>query len=78
MIRKSDPQTIAPYLKDASNFSGGCAEEVIIPETTAELVEFLQNNDRPVTVAGAGTGLRSGKAVRGESPRAFHPDQPVD
>ena len=61
MIRKNDPQTIAPYLKDASNFSEGCAEEVVIPETTAELVDFLKSNDRPLTVAGAGTGLTASR-----------------
>lgn len=61
MIRKHDPQTIAPYLKDASNYSGGCADEVIIPETTQELVQFLQSNDRPITVAGAGTGLTASR-----------------
>lgn len=61
MIRKKDPQTIAPYLKDASNFSGGRAEEVIIPETPAELVQFLQSNKLPVTVAGAGTGLTASR-----------------
>lgn len=61
MIRKNDPQTIAPYLKDASNFSGGCADEVVIPENTAELIEFLQSNQLPVTVAGAGTGLTASR-----------------
>ncbi|GJL78261.1 MAG: FAD-linked oxidase [Nitrospinaceae bacterium] len=61
MIRKNDPQTIAPYLKDASNYSGGCADEVIIPETTEELIRFLKNDDRPVTVAGAGTGLTASR-----------------
>lgn len=61
MIRKNDPRTIAPYLKDASNFSGGYAEEVVIPETTAELVEFLRTNDRPMTIAGAGTGLTASR-----------------
>jgi D-lactate dehydrogenase (cytochrome) len=61
MIRKTDPQTIAPYLKDASNFSGGQADEVVIPETPAELIEFLKTNQRPVTVAGAGTGLTASR-----------------
>jgi D-lactate dehydrogenase (cytochrome) len=61
MIRKTDPQTIAPYLKDASNFSGGHADEVVIPETTAELIEFLKKNRLPVTVAGAGTGLTASR-----------------
>jgi len=34
MIIITKPELIAPYLKDASNFSGGMAEEVIIPETS--------------------------------------------
>ena len=61
MIRKRDPRAIAPYLKDASNFSGGCADEVIIPESTDELVEFLSTNPFPVTVAGSGTGLTASR-----------------
>lgn len=61
MIRKTDPATIAPYLQDASNFSGGQAEEVIIPENATELIEFLKDNDRPVTIAGAGTGVTAGR-----------------
>ncbi len=61
MIRKTDPQTIAPYLKDASNFADGRAEEVIIPETIAELIEFLKSNHLPVTVAGTGTGLTASR-----------------
>ncbi len=61
MIRKTDPQTIAPYLKDASNFSGGRADAVIIPETAAELIEFLKSNRLPVTIAGAGTGLTASR-----------------
>ncbi|MFQ5672555.1 MAG: FAD-binding oxidoreductase [Nitrospinales bacterium] len=61
MIRKTDPQAIAPYLKDASNFSGGQAAEVVIPETVAELVDFLKTNREPITVAGAGTGLTASR-----------------
>ena len=38
MLRKTDPKIIAPYLKDASNFFDGQANEVIIPETHDELV----------------------------------------
>ena len=56
MIYKIDPQTISPYLKDASNYSGGSADKVIIPESSDELIAFLQNNNRPITIAGAGTG----------------------
>jgi FAD/FMN-containing dehydrogenase len=61
MIRKTKPEFIAPYLRDASNFSGGIAEEVIIPETSDELAEFLKNEIRPITVAGAGTGLTASR-----------------
>jgi len=61
MLRKTDPETIAPYLKDASNFSGGRAQEVVIPENREELAEFLKANDEPITVAGAGTGLTASR-----------------
>ncbi len=65
MIRKTEPAFIAPYLRDASNFSGGNAEEVIIPETSDELTIFLQNEIRPVTVAGAGTGVTASRIPSG-------------
>ncbi len=65
MIRKTKPEFIAPYLKDASNFSGGNAEEVIIPESSEELVIFLKNETRPVTIAGAGTGLTASRIPYG-------------
>lgn len=61
MIRKTDPQAIAPYLKDASNFSAGKAAEVVIPENTGELIEFLQSNRGPITIAGAGTGVTASR-----------------
>jgi FAD/FMN-containing dehydrogenase len=65
MIRKNTPELIAPYLKDASNCSGGVAEEVIIPENSDELVEFLQKENRPITIAGAGTGLTASRIPSG-------------
>lgn len=61
MFRKTDPETVAPYLKDASNFSGGRASEVLVPETREELVAFLKESDQPVTLAGAGTGLTASR-----------------
>jgi len=61
MFRKTDPETIAPYLKDASNFSEGQASEVVIPETREELVAFLKKNESPITLAGAGTGLTASR-----------------
>jgi D-lactate dehydrogenase (cytochrome) len=65
MIIITKPELIAPYLKDASNFSGGMAEEVIIPETSEELVDFLNDETRSVTVAGAGTGLTASRIPLG-------------
>jgi len=61
MIRKTDPETIAPYLKDASNFAEGQASEVVIPETREELIGFLKENQNPITLAGAGTGLTASR-----------------
>lgn len=61
MFRKTDPESIAPYLKDASNFSDGQANEVIIPESREELVAFLKDNESPVSLAGAGTGLTASR-----------------
>ena len=65
MFRKTDPETIAPYLKDASNFSEGQASEVVIPETCEELVAYLKENKNPVTLAGAGTGLTASRIPLG-------------
>ena len=65
MIRKTQPEFIVPYLRDASNFSGGNAEEVVIPETSDELADFLKNETRPVTIAGAGTGLTASRIPSG-------------
>jgi D-lactate dehydrogenase (cytochrome) len=61
MIRKTSKESIAPYLRDASNYSGGKAEEVLIPENMDELVSALKNDLRPVTIAGAGTGLTASR-----------------
>ena len=65
MYRKTDPETIAPYLKDASNFLEGQASEVVIPESREELVDFLTENKSPVTLAGAGTGLTASRIPLG-------------
>ncbi|MCA9483401.1 MAG: FAD-binding oxidoreductase [Nitrospina sp.] len=57
MIIKNEHSAVSPYLKDASNFPGSSADAVVIPETTEELVAFLKDNDQPVTLSGARTGL---------------------
>ena len=61
MIRKTNKETIAPYLRDASNYQLGNAEEVVIPETVMELIKFLKNDSRNITIAGAGTGLTASR-----------------
>jgi len=61
MIRKTSKESIEPYLRDASNYSGGKAEEVLIPENVDELVSVLKSDLRPVTIAGAGTGLTASR-----------------
>ena len=61
MIRKTDPQMVVPYLRDASGFSGGSASEVVIPETREELSAFLRSNRQPITIAGAGTGVTASR-----------------
>jgi FAD/FMN-containing dehydrogenase len=61
MIRIQEKDSIAPYLRDASNFSKGFASQVIIPETKEETVHFLKENKDAITIAGAGTGLTAGR-----------------
>jgi D-lactate dehydrogenase (cytochrome) len=61
MIYKTDPHSISPYLKDASNYIGGCADKVVIPETIEELSCFLKTNTQQITIAGAGTGMTASR-----------------
>ena len=61
MLYKTSEQTIKPYLQDASNYSNGFADKVVIPESVEELVDFLNNNQEPITVAGAGTGMTASR-----------------
>lgn len=61
MIRKTNKESIEPYLRDASNYSGGKVEEVLIPDNVDELVSVLKSDLRPVTIAGAGTGLTASR-----------------
>src|SRR3989338_8487365 len=58
-MRKKDREAIRSYFEDSSNLRGGYADELIVPENTEELVEFLREADLkriPVTVSGGGTG----------------------
>jgi D-lactate dehydrogenase (cytochrome) len=60
MLRSTNPDVIRPYLKDASNLTGGYADEVVFPEDEKEVVQVMDEACRtktPVTIAGNGTGL---------------------
>ncbi len=61
MIYKTDPQAISPYLQDASNYLGGFADKVVIPESIEELTSFLKTNTQQITIAGAGTGMTASR-----------------
>ena len=61
MIYKTDPQAISPYLQDASNYLGGFADKVVIPESIEELSSFLKTNTQQITIAGAGTGITASR-----------------
>lgn len=64
MIHKKDRATFSDYLLDNSGLPAGSAEEIVFPETEAEAVELLRqcrDDARPVTIAGAGTGIVGGR-----------------
>jgi len=55
------------YLRDASNLSG-TAENIYFPKDASEashLLKEFQNNQVPVTIAGAGTGLTGAGVPKG-------------
>ena len=56
-----------PYLKDASGYSGN-ADEVFVPSTNEELCELVRTcsaRQKPLTIAGAGTGLTGARVPHG-------------
>ncbi len=57
------PAPESPYLTDASGYRGA-AERVFLPSSEAEVAEILREASalrKPVTIAGAGTGLTGGR-----------------
>lgn len=61
---KENPDQIIGYLEDSSNFKGGKAYKVFIPENEDEVVEILKSSAKekiPVTVSAAGTGNVAGR-----------------
>ncbi len=63
MIIKKDPDSIKPYLEDASGFTRGHADLLVIPENEQDLITFFQQasaQSQPVTLAGGRTGVTAG------------------
>ncbi|MFP4368930.1 MAG: FAD-binding oxidoreductase [Candidatus Kapaibacterium sp.] len=67
MIIKKNKDIPEDYLKDASNYRGN-ADALYIPESVDELkncLKSLYNEEVPITLAGAGTGLTGGRVPAG-------------
>ncbi len=67
MTVKEEKQEILSYLEDASNFKGGNAEKLYIPDDEEGLMRSLAEcvrNGTPVTVSGGGTGTVGGRIPR--------------
>jgi FAD/FMN-containing dehydrogenase len=57
------PETDSPYLTDASGYRGS-AERIFLPTSEEEVAQILREATalrKPVTIAGAGTGLTGGR-----------------
>lgn len=57
------PQVDSPYLTDASGYRGS-AERIFLPASEGEVVEIIREAlvlQKPLTIAGAGTGLTGGR-----------------
>jgi D-lactate dehydrogenase (cytochrome) len=67
VIIKTDPAIIAGYLEDASGFTSGRADRLVIPETCEELAAYLAEASRraeSITVSGGRTGVAAGSIPR--------------
>jgi len=63
LLIKTDPKIIAGYLEDASGFTQGAAERLVIPENQTEISDYLKEascRHEPVTIAGSRTGVAAG------------------
>ncbi|KXK56713.1 MAG: FAD-binding oxidoreductase [Chlorobi bacterium] len=68
MLVRRDPDSIYPFLRDASNLAGGMAEAVWFPQHEEEVVEVLKaanQQGKRVTVSGGRTGLVGGAVPQG-------------
>ncbi len=67
MIIKTDQESIADYLRDASNYQGSCSA-VCFPESISEVQQLAaecNSTNTPLTVAGTGTGLTGARVPDG-------------
>ncbi len=68
MLIKIDPSVITGYLEDASGFTQGYAERLVIPETESEVAEYLKQASRKkesITIVGGRTGVSAGCIAQG-------------
>ncbi|MCK5218142.1 FAD-binding oxidoreductase [bacterium] len=68
MLIKTDPSVITGYLEDASGFTQGHAERLVIPETESEIAEYLKQaspKKESITIVGGRTGVTAGCIARG-------------
>jgi D-lactate dehydrogenase (cytochrome) len=64
MLIKRDPSILTGYLEDASGFTEGKADCLVIPENTAEVAEYLaqaSTRKESVTISAGGTGVTAGR-----------------
>lgn len=63
MIVSYNPDSIHPFLRDASNFAGGLVEAVWLPQTEQDVVEVIlaaSQQGKRLTISGGRTGLVGG------------------
>ena len=68
LLIKIDPSVITGYLEDASGFTQGYAERLVIPETESEVAEYLKSASRKkesITIVGGRTGVTAGCISQG-------------
>src|SRR4051812_8104098 len=68
MLKETDSQRFARFCEDSSGMPGGHAEAVVFPQSTADVVEVVQDASArrtPLTISGNGTGITGGRVPFG-------------
>lgn len=68
MIVSRAPDSIHPFLRDASNLDGGAAEAVWLPQTEQEVIQVIttaRQQGKRLTISGGRTGLVGGAVPTG-------------